>query len=528
MRSPEFSEGGRDVIRGSYVDIVLDNQDCELEEYLDSTSGYVNLWDSQPSELMYPIDKASIGYMRQASDDIELHANLDFGAQVVNSQDIKRWDKFLSQKLLDKLAELEQETYRLPHQRQDFYARLSDTHAVHVQFDASTHDCHISLQLENLTELHYASEGKIGFEPDPDDAEPIDHYDTLHDFSRLFSLAIDTVTYELGEVMQDESPKAVIHIAVPERAVASSSDGVEPAIVTPLRVETNEYGVPLAETDTLGVRGLESVGGLTYAKRRLQDIADIFKDQEGAKLYGVKPTHFLLHGPPGTGKTTLINAFAQETGAHVMPVDSTSLITKWIGDSGKHVKTLFAAMRKRAEDGEPIVVFMDEFDAIARKGSTKNDEREDVKKRLNIEIDRLSAEYPNVIIAAATNADIMDLEDSIVRSKRIEPIGAPLPNEEERLDIWGAIMLNSMLMFNASYDVATHDKPADSVGTFIPYGDDIDLRELAKVTEDMTGADFDDILMNARTEKFRHYRKTGERSVVTQADLLRRIAQHGR
>lgn len=528
MRSPEFSEGGRDVIRGSYVDIFLDNHDSELEEYLDTTSGFVSLWSSKPRELMYPIDRASIDYLRQASDDIELHASFDFGAQVVNNQAIKRWDKFLSQKLLDKLAELEQETHLLPHQRQDFYVQLNGVHAVHVQFHTSTHDCHVSFHLEKLSELYYASEGKIDFEPDPDDAEPIDHYDTLHDFSRLFSLAIDTVTYELGEVMQDESPKSVIHIAVPERASSTDSIAEEPTTTTPLRVETNEHGVPLVEADTLGVRGLESVGGLTHAKRRLQDIADMFKDQEGAKLYGLKPNHFVLYGPPGTGKTTLINAFSQDVNAHVMPVDSTSLVDMWVGNSGKHVKNLFAAIRERAEDGEPIVVFMDEFDAIARKGNSGTGEREDVKKRLNVEIDKLSADHPNVIIAAATNSDIMDLEDSIVRSKRIEPIGAPLPNEEERLDIWGAIMLNSMLMFNASYDLGTHDQPADNAGVFIPYGDDIDLRELAKVTEDMTGADFDDILMTARTERFRHLRKTGERTVVTHADLLRRIAQHGR
>ena len=331
MRSPEYQNDGRDVIRGSYVDIFLDNHDHELEQYLDSTNGFVSLWDSKPSELMYPIDRASIDYLRQASDDIELHAGLDFGAQVVNNQGIRRWDKFISQKLIDKLAELELETHRLPHQRQDFYVRLNGIHAVHVQFNTSTHDCHVSFRLEKLSELFYASEGKLDFEPDPDEVEPIDHYDTLHDFSRLFSLAIDTITLELGEVMQDETHKSVIRLAAPERTPSVEPEEFEPGLPTSLRVETNEHGVPLIETDTFGVRGLDSVGGLTHARRRLHDIADMFTDQEGARLYGIKPNHFLLYGPPGTGKTTLINAFAQEVGAHVMPVDSTSFVDMWVG-----------------------------------------------------------------------------------------------------------------------------------------------------------------------------------------------------
>lgn len=524
MRSPELPNGGHTVIRGSYVDILLDNQDHALEEYLDTVHGVVNLWRAEPEELLFPVQQAEMNYSRELHDDIGLHGTLDFEATVANCQKIGAWDNFLSKKLRAHVEGQGLAVHKLKHQRHDFYVRLNDSHAVHVQFATSMHDCHINLHLERLSELHFASEGKIHFTENDDEQQ--DNYETLRQFSCLFSLAIDTVTVELGSIEQDEAPKPSIRIAPPHMRSSENDDNETIEIAG--WADKNEFGIPLAEYATDGMDGLDGIGGLSHAKQRLAVIADIFQDPDGARMYGVTPNHFLLHGPAGTGKTSLVNAFAHDIGAEVMNVDSTTFVDMWVGNSGKHVKELFASIREQAEDGTPIVVFMDEFEALAQKGKLGSSERQDVKKMLNQEIDRLGHEYPNVIIAATTNADLMDLEDSLIRAGRIEPIGAPLPNEAERIDIWGAVLLRSMLSFKASADILVHDSPAEAPAVFVPYADDINLPELARRTEGMTGADFTAILEAARREKFHVYQRTNERVMVRQEDLLRIIEHYGR
>jgi len=525
MRSPELSDDGRTVIRGSYVDIFLENQGDQLDDYLRNVTGFRELWSSQPKEMMEPIERVSLDYSHEASDDIGIHAGLEFDAAIIGDEFDVAWDELIRDSLLAKLHDIGNEIYVLPHQRQDFYVRVNGAYAVGVKFDTSTHSCHVSLILERLSEIYFASNGKLAFEPDPDEVAETAHVETLREFSQILSVTIDTISMELGVVEGEETPKPRVVIAAPQPAQTSYDDDVD---FISLKEGFDINGVPEIELNPSGPRGIDSVGGLTHAKQRLHEIADMMKNPEGAQLYGVKPRHFLLHGPPGTGKTTLIEAFAQEINAHVMPVDSTSFVDMWVGNSGKHVRHLFEAVRKRAEDGEPIVVMMDEFDTLARRGNSGTGEREDVKKKLNKEIDRLSAECPNVIIAAATNADIMDLEDSLVRSNRIEPVGAPLPNYEERVDIWGAVLLRSMVSFNVMGNLPVYDRPHAAQTTFMPYADDIDLPDLANRTDGMTGADFVLFHETAPTEKFQHYHTTGERLLVTHADLVRAIAQRGR
>ena len=103
------------------------------------------------------------------------------------------------------------------------------------------------------------------------------------------------------------------------------------------------------------------IAGLEYAKKTIQEMIilplirpDIFKGMR------IPPKGVLLFGPPGTGKTMIGKAIAHESKSTFFSVSSSTLTSKWVGESEKMVKTLFAL----ASIHQPSVIFIDEIDSI--------------------------------------------------------------------------------------------------------------------------------------------------------------------
>ena len=81
------------------------------------------------------------------------------------------------------------------------------------------------------------------------------------------------------------------------------------------------------------------------------------------KKAGIKPSKgVLLTGPPGTGKTLLAKAVANEANANFISVKGPELISKWVGESEKHIREIF----KKARQVAPTIIFFDEFDSISK------------------------------------------------------------------------------------------------------------------------------------------------------------------
>jgi transitional endoplasmic reticulum ATPase len=210
--------------------------------------------------------------------------------------------------------------------------------------------------------------------------------------------------------------------------------------------------------------GFDAVGGLEAPKATLEravtwplTYGPLF-EAAGAS----PPTGVLLYGPPGTGKTLLARAVAAESGVNFIHVAGPELLDRYVGESEKAVRELF----ERARQTAPVIVFLDEIDAVAgargRGGDTDVTER--VVSQLLTELDRV-ADYPSLVVLAATNRrDALD--PALVRPGRLEShVEVPAPDEAAR---------------RAVFAVHTRGKPL---------ADDVDLDDLAARTDGYSGAD---------------------------------------
>ena len=176
------------------------------------------------------------------------------------------------------------------------------------------------------------------------------------------------------------------------------------------------------------------------------------------------PSGVLLHGPPGTGKTMLAKAVANQTDAAFIKMAGSELVHKFIGEGAKLVRDLFELARQN----EPAVLFIDEIDAIAAKrteSKTSGDaEVQRTMMQLLSEMDGFEDRGEIRIIAATNRFDMLDR--AILRPGRFDRlIEVPKPDETGREQIF---QIHTRTMNLA---------------------DDIDFTQLAEMADDASGAD---------------------------------------
>jgi len=208
------------------------------------------------------------------------------------------------------------------------------------------------------------------------------------------------------------------------------------------------------------------IGGLEEQIRELREVVELpLKHPELFRAMGIEPPKgVLLYGPPGCGKTLLAKAVARESNATFIRLVASELAQKFIGEGARLVRELFALARRKA----PAIVLIDEIDAIGAKrldvGTSGEREIHRTLTQLLAELDGFDP-LENVKVIATTNRiDVLD--PALLRPGRFDKvIEVPLPDLRGRYEI---------------FKIHTRKMPLD---------EDVDLIELARMTEGATGAD---------------------------------------
>ncbi len=172
----------------------------------------------------------------------------------------------------------------------------------------------------------------------------------------------------------------------------------------------------------------DDVIGQEKAKAKTRIISKYLEEPE--KFNGWAPKNILFYGMPGTGKTMLAQALANELHVNIQMIKATSLIGNHVGDGSSQIHELYEQARMK----RPTVIFIDEIDAIAlerRYQSLRGDVTEIVNALLT-EMDGIE-NNDNVITICATNNP--SLLDYAIRSRFEEEIEFTLPDAKDRLEI---------------------------------------------------------------------------------------------
>ena len=223
----------------------------------------------------------------------------------------------------------------------------------------------------------------------------------------------------------------------------------------------------------------DQVVGLEQAKKAIKE--GIVYPVERPDLFPLGwPRGILLFGPPGCGKTLLAAAVATEIDATFISVDAASIMSKWLGEAEQNVARLFVSARKSADGGVPSIVFIDELDSLIGMHSSEVGGEIRVRNQFLKEMDGIIDKGKNIhaYVIGATNKP-WDLDWAFIRrfQKRIL---VPLPDHLSRL---GMCKLYT-----------THLKLAP----------DVDLHDLARLSEGFSGSDIRDCCQSA------HLRVIGE------------------
>ncbi|KAI9206679.1 P-loop containing nucleoside triphosphate hydrolase protein [Polychytrium aggregatum] len=179
---------------------------------------------------------------------------------------------------------------------------------------------------------------------------------------------------------------------------------------------------------------------------RWSDIAGLEGAKESLKEAVILPIRFphmftgkrkpwrgiLLYGPPGTGKSYLAKAIATEADSTFFSVSSADLVSKWMGESERLVKTLF----QLARESRPSIVFIDEVDSLCgQRGEGESEASRRIKTEFLVQMQGVGNDMDGVLVLGATNMPWH--LDPAIRRRFEKRIYIPLPDLGARATMFG-------------------------------------------------------------------------------------------
>ncbi|WP_094227273.1 CDC48 family AAA ATPase [Methanolobus psychrotolerans] len=299
---------------------------------------------------------------------------------------------------------------------------------------------------------------------------------------------------------------------LPELKIDDVEDEIPPEFMDKLEVTRKDFDEALKNIEPSAMREVfvevphvswEDIGGLEGAKQELVEAVEWPLKYPGLfDAVSTKPPRgIMLFGPPGTGKTMLAKAVATESEANFISIKGPELLSRYVGESERAVRETF----RKAKQAAPTIVFFDEIDSMASERGSSIDAHttERVVSQILTEIDGVEELKDVVIIAATNRPDIVD--PALLRPGRFDRlIYVRPPDRQSREKI---------------FNIHLADKPL---------ADDVNVNELADITEGYVGADIESICREAAMLALREIITPGlsQEEAMEKAAGLKITAEH--